>query len=197
MKKKRRRRRPFNNVNRRKFQFFIYLARWMKKKKTGTARRCCISLRFCSKFLQCDFHVAFRLRSSGSERGNGEITHRLGTNWNKKGIEWKMRLALAQTSLKFSTHLHAVFCMTWQHELAASCQKNCYISCLFFPLRHGSIVSLFALFLLLLSEIYSTELSPSSSCTRRSLWQHFIFTMATLPPSKHCQLEEREGEMWD
>lgn len=141
------------------------------------------------------FHVAFCSMLAQSTHSNwrerSEIRDYTSTEWNEKTSknEWKMRLALAQTSLNLPTI--SFFCMGWQHELAASCQKNCYISCLFFLRNSFSIVSSIR-FLLLLSEIYSTELNSSSRQQQRRSPTTFHFqqtecavcyTMASLPPS--------------
>lgn len=191
---------PTESIQQRKQKkIFPYRA----KTAAGCWRWCCILS-----------SVTFMLRSSLSPSLSGrafelKITHRVGhqLKWEKmkrEGIEWKMRLALAQNIFKFPTII-----LRFLHRLTTwTCCKlpEKLLHFLPFFFLFPSIVSIptsaFFSFasLLLLSWIYSTELNLLRAPDRLmapqfahddDLWQHFIFTMATLPPFSLIAMEWR------
>lgn len=166
--------------------------------------------------LQCDFHVAFLafpLFYPGG-RSNWRLHIVLGTNWNEKRwrekeLNGKCDWRSPKTSLN-SLPSSFVFCIAWQHELAASCQKNCYISCLFLSFLLSCLFRLALLFSSLLcccwaefiqlnwtSSALSDRLMAPQFAHDDDLWQHFIFTMATLPPFSLIAMEWRRRVFWD
>lgn len=164
--------------------------------------------------------VTFMLRSSlppflAGRAFELKITHRVGhqLKWEKmkrEGIEWKMRLALAQNIFKFPTII-----LRFLHRLTTwTCCKLPEKLLHFLPFFFFSPLSclfrlallFFVAFVLLLSWIYSTELNLLRAPDRLmapqfahddDLWQHFIFTMATLPPFSLIAMEWRRRIFWD